>query len=106
MQHELDELGLEQRRAAELVEFRDAKGRGYSLSTPEEVQLIRSVARSSGIVLDGSYTGKAVFGFVRDAAEFRGKKCLFVHTGGSFSLFGMPTELVVDPTLIAEGFSK
>lgn len=74
-----------------------------SLSTPAEVALIRDVARSSGIILDGSYTAKAVFGFVRDSKssnEFDGKKVLFVHTGGAFSLFGMPSEILVQNELV------
>ncbi len=72
----------------------------HSISTADEVALIQSVARSSGVLLDGSYTGKAMFGFCRDAKEFEGKKCLFVHTGGAFSLFGMPKDLIVQRSLI------
>lgn len=100
VQHELDELGLNDKKARDLISFRDAKGDGYSLSTPEEISLIRNVARSSGVLLCGSYTAKAVLGFVRDSKEFAGKKCLFVHTGGAFSLFGMPSDMLVDNTLV------
>ena len=102
VEHEFAQLGLPPESVRGLIEFRDAKNAGYAVSTPAETELIRRVARSSGILLDGAYTGKAVFGFVRDAEEFAGKRCLFVHTGGAFSLFGMPPGVIVDPSLVSD----
>lgn len=75
-------------------------GRGYALSRPEELALIKKVASIEGIILDPVYTGKAFFGMV---AELRrnpdcfGKRIIFVHTGGIFGLF--PKALEIAPLL-------
>jgi D-cysteine desulfhydrase len=65
-------------------------GRGYALSRPEELELIRTVAQQEGIFLDPVYTGKAMFG-LRDQihkGRFRkGERVLFLHTGGIYGLF-------------------
>lgn len=67
------------------------KGIGYALSTPEELALIRDVARGDGIFLDPVYTGKAFRGLVTEARQGEryppGSVVLFVHTGGLFGLF-------------------
>ncbi|MDB4954603.1 MAG: pyridoxal phosphate-dependent enzyme D-cysteine desulfhydrase family [Myxococcales bacterium] len=65
-------------------------GLGYAKSRPEELETIRDVCRSDGIVLDPVYTGKAFHGIVtelrRDRNRF-GSAVAFVHTGGMFGLF-------------------
>ena len=65
-------------------------GRGYALSQPEELALLRDVARIEGIFLDPVYTGKAFFGMTqelsRDPNRF-GARIVFMHTGGIFGLF-------------------
>ena len=66
------------------------KGIGYALSTPEELSFIAEIARLEGIFLDPVYTGKALFGLVKDVQAGRieqGSTVLFVHTGGIFGLF-------------------
>jgi len=69
-------------------------GVGYAKSRPEELATIRDVCRSDGIVLDPVYTGKAFHGVVtelaRDPRRF-GSAVAFVHTGGLFGVFGMPS---------------
>lgn len=71
-------------------------GRGYALSRPEELVLIRDVARSEGLVLDPVYTGKAFYGMTQelsqDIRKF-GKRIIFLHTGGIFGLFPKAPEL-------------
>lgn len=65
-------------------------GRGYALSTPEELKFITSLARLEGVILDNVYTGKAMYGFVDEIKKgtFRNaKNILFIHTGGMFELF-------------------
>jgi D-cysteine desulfhydrase len=65
-------------------------GRGYALSRPEELELIRAVAREEGIFLDPVYTGKAFLGLADQIRLGRfgpGQKVLFLHTGGIFGLF-------------------
>jgi D-cysteine desulfhydrase len=65
-------------------------GRGYALSTPEELDFITSLARLEGLVLDNVYTGKAMYGFIDELKKgtFKtAKNILFIHTGGMFELF-------------------
>jgi len=66
-------------------------GLGYAKSRPEELQTIRDVCRTDGIVLDPVYTGKAFHGVLaelrRNPKRF-GAAVAFVHTGGMFGLFG------------------
>jgi len=65
-------------------------GKGYGLSSQEEIDLIKQVARLEGIILDPVYTGKAMFGvmdLVRKGRFKKEEKILFWHTGGLFGLF-------------------
>ena len=61
-------------------------GRGYGLSTTEEEASIGLVARTSGLILDPVYTGKAFRALLCEPERF-GPRPLFVHTGGIFGLF-------------------
>ncbi|XP_062579033.1 uncharacterized protein LOC134240937 [Saccostrea cucullata] len=49
------------------------------------------IGASTGVILDPTYTGKAVRGLVSELQNnpqrFRGKQVLFIHTGGTFGLF-------------------
>jgi 1-aminocyclopropane-1-carboxylate deaminase/D-cysteine desulfhydrase-like pyridoxal-dependent ACC family enzyme len=74
-------------KSEEILRFVQSKGLGYALNSAEELQVIREVARSSGIVLDGTYTSKAVTTFIKEERD-EGRKCLFIHTGGLFSMIG------------------
>jgi D-cysteine desulfhydrase len=69
-------------------------GLGYAKSRPEELQTIGEVCQSDGVVLDPVYTGKAFHGVVtelrRDPTRF-GAVVAFIHTGGLFGLFGLPS---------------
>lgn len=71
-------------------------GRGYSQSRPEELALLRDVARAEAIILDPVYTGKAFYGMTqelaRDPRAF-GDRIVFLHTGGIFGLFPKSAEL-------------
>lgn len=65
-------------------------GKGYGLSSQEEIDLIKQVARLEGLLLDPVYTGKAMFALrdlIRKGRFQRGEKILFWHTGGVFGLF-------------------
>ena len=72
-------------------------GAGYAQSRPEELALLRDVARAEGIVLDPVYTGKAFFGLVTELGKRGpgafGDRIIFVHTGGIFGLFPKAAEL-------------
>ena len=79
-------------RATDILEVVDGyKGRGYGLSTAEELSLLTEVASTTGIVLDPVYTLKAVKGMLEEMAQrpeqFKGRRVLFVHTGGIFGSF-------------------
>jgi D-cysteine desulfhydrase len=65
-------------------------GEGYAIPYPEAVETIRLVGRTEGIVLDPSYTSKAMTGMLAELQAGRGRRDalpLFVHTGGAFGLF-------------------
>ena len=65
-------------------------GRGYALTTKDELAFLKKIASLEGILLDPVYTGKAFFALYSEAKknpEFFGKKVLFIHTGGAFGLF-------------------
>jgi D-cysteine desulfhydrase len=65
-------------------------GKGYGLSSQEEIDLIKQAARLEGLILDPVYTGKAMFALrdlIRKGRFQRGERILFWHTGGIFGLF-------------------
>jgi D-cysteine desulfhydrase len=74
-----------------------SKGPAYAVSTREQRDTIRLVARASGIVLDPVYTGKAMHGLEGAIARGdirRGARVLFVHTGGLPGLLAKGEEFV------------
>jgi len=74
------------------------QGRGYGLSTPEELALLRRVASVEGLLLDPVYTGKAFRGLVEDVRSGvrypQGSRIMFLHTGGLFGVFPKRAELL------------
>lgn len=71
-------------------------GRGYALSRPEEVTLIRDVARTEGVFLDPVYTAKAFFGMTQELSRDPhcfGDRIVFMLTGGIFELFPKAEEI-------------
>ena len=72
------------------------EGPAYAVPSPEVLDLIRLFARRRGILLDPTYTGKAMFGLIGEAEKGRwGREVnvLFIHTGGIYSLFPWREEL-------------
>ncbi|MEU5797364.1 pyridoxal-phosphate dependent enzyme [Streptomyces sp. NPDC047813] len=70
---------------------RDQVGAGYAALTEPVTEALRLAARTEGIVLDPTYTGRALAGLaaaVRDGDVLPGEKTVFVHTGGLPGLFG------------------
>ena len=113
-------------RARDIIRVVQAKGSGYAISRPEELRFLRSVASSSGVLLDPVYTGKAAKAFFEEIAasssgaeakkigesngsqggehfDWRGKKVLFLHTGGIFGLYGAAEEVVAASGMVGEG---
>lgn len=81
-------LGLQDRaRSEDLVTIiDDYKGLGYGRSRPEELEFVREVAATTGVILDPVYTGKAAYGLSHCLATDH--RTLFIHTGGTFGVFG------------------
>jgi len=71
-------------------------GRGYGLTTPEELRIQARFTQETGQFLDPCYTGKAwvaVESMLEDNTRSLGRRVLFWHTGGAFGLFGRGAEL-------------
>jgi D-cysteine desulfhydrase len=86
--HTLQELGVPVQ-ARDIVRIVEGyKGLGYGLSQPHELDFIAEVSRTTGILLDPVYTGKAALGLQQEllsnVSAFKGQRVLFVHTGGVF----------------------
>lgn len=64
-------------------------GQGYGIPSPEAAEAIRLVGRTEGVVLDPTYTGKAMAGFLdhwrRGLVPYR--SVVFLHTGGEPAFF-------------------
>ena len=70
-------------------------GRGYGLSTPDELRCQIALARETGLLLDPVYTGKSWFALehtLMDNPRALGRRILFWHTGGLFGIFGRGQE--------------
>lgn len=74
-----------------------SKGKGYAVSTKEELEFVAAFSRATGIVLDPVYTGKALFSFLRDVVQPDSndayQNILFWHTGGALGLYDKCGEL-------------
>ena len=71
----------------------DQVGAGYGSLTEPAAAAIRLAARTEGIVLDPTYTGRSMAGLiaaVRDGDLDRDAPVVFWHTGGLPGLFGHP----------------
>ena len=74
----------------EVICLDDYVGDGYTLPTPEMVEAVELVARTEGILLDPTYTGKAMAGLidlVRKGRFRSSDSVVFVHTGGTPGLY-------------------
>lgn len=64
-------------------------GEGYAIPYPEAVETVRLLARTEGLLLDPTYTSKAMAGMlaaIRNGDIRRGATPMFLHTGGAFGL--------------------
>ena len=68
------------------------------MSSEDELRFLRRVAKSTGVLLDPVYSGKAAFAMTRMLREepwrFKGKTILFVHTGGQLGAFAKASEIM------------
>ncbi len=84
------EFGLELAESDTPIELIDGFiGEGYAMPYPEEIETIRLLARTEGILLDPTYTGKAMTGMlatIRSGGVRPDAVPVFIHTGGAFGL--------------------
>ncbi len=69
----------------------DYVGEGYGLPTPEGIEAIAMFAHLEAILLDPVYSGKGAAGLIdliRKGKFSKDNRIVFLHTGGSASLFG------------------
>jgi D-cysteine desulfhydrase len=79
--------------AERVVCLDDYVGPGYAQPTPGMLKAVALLARTEGILLDPTYTGKAMAGLIDlvRRGQFReGENVLFLHTGGAPGLFAHP----------------
>ena len=65
-------------------------GDGYGLPTPDGLEAMLLAARTEALVLDATYTAKAMAALirhVRDGDIDPGETVVFLHTGGSPAVF-------------------
>lgn len=90
-------IGLEVGMAPENIDITfDYIGEGYGVLSPDGCEAIALLARTEGILLDPSYTGKAMAGLIDDVRQGRLKsdaKVVFIHTGGTPALFAYNEQL-------------
>ncbi|AXI00779.1 D-cysteine desulfhydrase [Sporosarcina sp. PTS2304] len=69
-------------------------GEGYTIPTNGMIEAVQMLARTEGILLDSVYTGKVMAGLIdliRKGVFTKDQNVLFVHTGGSPSLYANHT---------------
>lgn len=94
-QRTADYMGLNPNIVAreKVVANSDYVGDGYGLPTAAMVEAVKMLAQYEGILLDPVYSGKGFAGLIdliRKGHFKQGENVVFLHTGGSISLFGYP----------------
>lgn len=91
-------LGFPHRLTARDIEAsEDFVGHAYGIITPEGREALDLLARTEGILLDPSYTSKAMAGLISDIRHRRiaaGEIVVFIHTGGTPAVFAYRDELM------------
>lgn len=82
------DLGLDDERTP-LKLLEGAIGEGYAIPYPAAIDAIGDAARLAGLILDPTYTGKAMYAalaMIRQGGIRPGATPVFLHTGGAFGL--------------------
>jgi L-cysteate sulfo-lyase len=77
--------------AQDIAANSDYVGEGYGLPTEAGIDAIRMFAKLEGLLLDPVYSSKGAAGLIdliRKGHYKKGQRVVFLHTGGSVSLFG------------------
>jgi len=75
----------------DIVANSDYVGEGYGFPTPDGIEAIHMFAQLEAILLDPVYSSKGAAGLIdliRKGHFAKGERVVFLHTGGSVSLFG------------------
>ena len=90
IQQAIAEFGLDIPETDTPIELIDGYvGPGYGIAYPEAVETIQTVGKTEGILLDPTYTGKAMtamLDLIRKGKLRLGATPVFLHTGGAFGL--------------------
>lgn len=66
----LPEMGVpESISSRQFLQITNAQGTGYARSTKRELEFITNVSRTTGILMDPVYSGKALFHLIRELNE-------------------------------------
>jgi D-cysteine desulfhydrase family pyridoxal phosphate-dependent enzyme len=82
--------------ARELSTNQDQIGEGYGIPTVGALEAIRLLATRDGVLLDPTYTAKAMAGLIADLRSGEvapGETIVFLHTGGAPALFAQASVL-------------
>lgn len=77
-------------KATDVLVYGGFIGQGYGIPSPEAAEAIKLVGRTEGILLDPTYTGKAMAGFLHGLKNKQVddyQRIVFVHTGGEPAFF-------------------
>lgn len=77
-------------------------GEGYGVPTREGSEAIALMARTEGVFIDPTYTGKAFAWYAANATSLAGGPFVFIHSGGEPTLFA-GAGAWVDQTLMVRG---
>lgn len=89
MQSLLAELGAEKEVEGEFLIYDEYIGSKYGVPSREGIRATRLLARTEGLLVDPVYTAKALAGVIDRArrGDWKGKRVLFWHTGGTPAIF-------------------
>lgn len=91
-------LGIDARLEREQIDLTfDFIGPGYGVVSPGGLEAIALLARTEGILLDPTYSGKALAGIIdhiRGGRFSNEQNIVFIHTGGTPALFAMNDDLI------------
>ncbi|KAI3384824.1 hypothetical protein SNEBB_009077 [Seison nebaliae] len=86
-----DEIDVESEDFIHIID--NYKGKGYSLSTNDELSFTLDILTETGISLDPTYTTKCVYGLMKELTKsnslptyLKGNDILFLNTGSTFGL--------------------
>lgn len=95
-----ERLGIETRlEASDLHVSEDYVGEGYGIPSAGCLEAMTLLARTEGILLDPSYSGKSMAGLIDHIRQGRWTKdqnVVFIHTGGTPALFAYNDQLATD----------